>query len=89
MSRASICAKTALRVFVIQTGAVSNSYCFVVESPKVKVYSYAKGYQKENNFIKLATYKSIPVGRQVLCLFASLSLYVVKGLYVHGMEGFC
>ena len=34
MSSASIGAKTALRVFIIQTGAVSNSHCFVVESPR-------------------------------------------------------
>ena len=34
ISSASIGAKTALRVFIIQTGAVSNSHCFVVESPR-------------------------------------------------------
>ena len=29
-----------------------------MNNKKNKVYSFAKGYQKENNFIELATYKS-------------------------------
>ena len=28
-----------------------------MNNKKIKIYSYAKGYQKENNFIELATYK--------------------------------
>ena len=27
-----------------------------MNNKKINVYSYAKGYQKENNFIELATY---------------------------------
>ena len=29
-----------------------------MNNKKNKVYSYAKGYQKENNFIELATYNN-------------------------------
>ena len=29
-----------------------------MNNKKIKVYSYAKGYQKETNFMELATYTS-------------------------------
>ena len=60
MSSASIGAKTALRVFIIQTGTVSNSHCFVVESPR--------------SFSTSSGVTSSKAGR--LCMFCELSKFL-------------